>query len=127
MQPIVDAGLTGTLGEPRFQSLAHSVAHGLQRKVDHRSGPTNRGGDGAGAVIIRRYGAPEWHIQMRMNVDSAGHHQQAGSVHHRMPSGGNVGGDARNRFALEQDIGALLAISVDHGAILDQGRHGRVA
>ncbi len=56
-------------------------------KVDHRSGSTHRGGDGAGAVIICRYGSPERHIQMRVNVDSTGHHQQSGRIDHRMPSG----------------------------------------
>ena len=123
MQPVVDARLAVALGQPGFQSLAHGVAPGLQGEVDDGGGSAYGCGDGAGAVIVGRYGAAEGHIQMGVHVDAAGHHQQAGGIDHGVAGGGNVGADLLDRLAVAEDVGLALAVRVDDGAILDQGGH----
>ncbi len=59
---------------------------------------------------------------MGVNVDAAGHHQQAGGVDDRVARGGNVRADLLDGLAVEEHVGAALAVSVDDGAVLDQGR-----
>ena len=87
--------------------------------------PPDSSGDGAGAVIIGRNRSAEGHIQMGVNIHPTGHHQQAGSVDDGMALCRNVVGDPGNGLALEEHIGAALAVRIYHRAVLDQRSHVR--
>ena len=123
MQPVVDARLTVALGQPGFQSLTHGVAAGLQGEVDDGGRSAHGCSDGAGAVIVSRYCAAEGHIEMGVHVDAAGHNEETGRVDYGVAGSGNVGGDLLDRLSVTEDVGFVLAVRVDDGAILDQGGH----
>ena len=123
VQPVVDAGLAVALGQPGLQSLTHGVAPGLQGEVDDGGGSAHGRGDGAGAVIVGGYGAAEGHIEMGVHVDPAGHNEETRGVNDRVPGSGNIGGDLADRLSVTEDVGLVLSVGVDDGAILDQGGH----
>ncbi len=39
------------------------------------------------------------------------------------PAGVDVGGDRGDVFAFDEDVGLLVTVGVDDGAVLDQGSH----
>ena len=81
----------------------HGVARGLQGEVDDGRGSADGCGDGAGAVIVGRNGAAEGHIEMGVNIDAAGHHQQTGGIDHACgPSAGMLGATCGNRLAVDR-------------------------
>ncbi len=123
VQSVVDAGLAVALGQPGFQSLTHGVAAGLQGEVDDGGGSAHGCGDGAGAVIVGGYGAAEGHVEMGVHVDAAGHNEETGGIDHGVAGSGNVGGDLPDRLSVTEDVGLVLSVGVDDGAILDQGGH----
>ena len=123
MQSIVDAGLAVALGQPGFQSLTHGVAHGLKGEVDDRGGSAHGCGDGAGAVIVGGDCAAEGHIKMGVHIDAAGHNQETGGVDYGVAARRNVGGDLPDRLSVTQDVGWVLSVGVDDGAIFYQGGH----
>ena len=92
-----------------------------QHEVDDHRGPATQRRPGAALEIIRRVGAHEGHLQMRMRVDPAGHHIAASRIELRpaleaLP-------DLGDHPVLDADIGLVGEVGGDDGAVLDDGGH----
>ncbi len=123
VQSEVDARFAVALGQPGFQSLGHGVAARLKGEVDDGGGSADGCGDGAGAVIVSGDGAAEGHVEMGVHVDAAGHNEQTRGIDDGVAVGGDVGGDLLDGLAVKEDVGFVLSVGVDDGAVLDQGGH----
>ena len=82
VEGVVDGGFALGFFHPRFERLPQALAFRLNGEIDQRGGAAKSRGDRAGLEIVRAGGAAKRHVQMRVHVDSARHHEQAGRVDH---------------------------------------------
>ena len=123
VERVVDAGFAGGFGVPGGFGLGQGVAAGLQGEVDDGGGAAHGGGAGAGEVVVGGGGAAEGHVEMGVDVDAAGEHEEVGGVDQGVACGMDAGGYLGDLFAFDEDVGALLAGGVDDGAVLDECAH----
>ena len=92
-----------------------------QDEVHHHRGAPRQRRPRAGFKIIRRIGAHEGHLQMRMRVNPAGHDEAAGRIQHLVAfQVRSYGGDDAS---VDQDVGLVGQVGGDDGAVLDDGCH----
>ncbi len=72
MESVVGHRFRRRLLHPRVEGGAQPLSFVLDGKVDQRCGAAESGGAGAGLKVVGAGGAPERHIQMGVDIDSAG-------------------------------------------------------
>ena len=80
VQAVVDAGVAFGLLPPGVERVAHLRAARLDGEIDDGGGAAERRRARAGFEIVGGGGAAERHVEMRVDVDAAGHHEHAGGV-----------------------------------------------
>ena len=123
VQGEIHAGLLVRLLQPDIERLFQRAPLVLQGKVDHRRGSAHSRSLRSGRVIVRRGCSTERHIQMRMNVNSTRHHQQARRVHNLMPFRIDAVAYTRNHLAGDQHILLLRSRRAHHRPVLNQNSH----
>ena len=97
---------------------------GLEGEVDDGGGAADGCGAGAGEVIVGGRGAAEGHVEVGVDVDAAGHQEEAGGVYEGVAGGVNVRSYGGDLFAFDEDVGLLGRVCVDDGGVLDEDAHG---
>ena len=110
-------------GVPDVEGFAHGGALFLEGEVDDGGGASDGGGLGAGGVVVGGGGAAEGHVEMGVDVDAAGEDEEVCGVDHGVVGGGDVWGYCGDLFVFDEDVGALGAVGVDYGSVLDQRCH----
>ena len=82
-----------------------AAANGLNYEINVAGGAAKGRRYVPGVEVIIADGAAKRQIQMRMNIDAAGHQIFAGAIHNLMASRVNISPDQRNHFTLDQHIG----------------------
>src|SRR5439155_25045039 len=73
VESVVAGGFCRSLLHPCIKGRAQRLVFVLDGKINQRSSSAKRSRAGAGLKIVGAGGAAEGHIQMRMNVNPAGH------------------------------------------------------
>jgi hypothetical protein len=120
----VIAGRAGGLVRPDLGRIHQVLALPRQDEVDDHRGPATQRRPGAALEIIRRVGAHEGHLQMRMRVDPAGHDIAAGRV--KLRPALEALPDLGDHPVLHPHIGLVGEVGGDDGAVLDDGGHVRL-
>ena len=108
---------------PGFEGFTHRVAHRLQRKVDDRRRPADRGRPRPPLIIVRAHRAAKGHIQMRVHIDAPGKHEHPGCIDDPVPIRRDPRRNLRNRLALNQHIGERCRRRTYHLAAFNQNSH----
>lgn len=126
VERVVDGAVAVRLGVPGVESFAQGAPHGLDGEVDDRGGAAPGRGAGAGLEGVRRVGAAERHLHVRVRVDTARDDVLPGGVDG--PVGGPaccgfgaVRGERRDAAALDEHVGVDLVGRGDDEAAVDDG------
>ena len=107
---------------PGIESGAQGLALVLDGEVDQRGGATEGGGASAGFKIVGAGGAAERHIEVGVNIDSAGEHILAGGVNQaRGIFARQAAAQGNHPAACNGDVGLRSIGSRDHGAAGNDG------
>ena len=80
MKRVIAGGLARSLAHPRIERLTQWLAFVLNREVDQRGCAAERCRTRAGFKVVGTCRTPEGHVEMGMDVDSAGHNEFARRV-----------------------------------------------
>ena len=95
VEAVIDAGFVFGFFPPGVEGVAHFGAFGLDGEIDDGGGASEGGGAGAGFEIVGGGGAAEGHVQVGVDVDTAGHDIAAFGVDDAI---GDVDGDGFGDF-----------------------------
>src|SRR5262249_6174261 len=82
VERIITHGLSRSLLHPGIESSSQRLSFVLNCKVDQRCCSTKRCSARPSFKIIRAGGSTEWHVEVCMNVDSAGENIISSGVYH---------------------------------------------
>ena len=120
VEGIVDGGPALGLGVPVVERGDGRRAAGLNGEIDNAGGAAEGRGAGAGLERVRRLGAAERHLHMRVRIDAAWNHQLAGGVDHPIRVDLEIASDDVDGRIVDEDIGPVIVVRRDHAAVLDQ-------
>ena len=125
MERDVDDGLALRSLHPSLVGGIQPFAEVLDGEIDEGRGPAVGGRDRPCLEVVGRVRPPERHVEVGVDVDTAGHDELARGVDHGV--GGQVQSlaDERNDPLVDIHVGLVAVGRGDDGAVLDEGRgHG---
>jgi hypothetical protein len=105
---------------PAVESLAQGLSFVLDGEIDERGGPPESSGDGAGFEVVCARSPAEGHVEVGVDVDSAGHYEVAGGIDH--PAGvfdRELRSDGGNFFAVDTNVGGACIRCRDDRTVSD--------
>ena len=121
VEAVIDARPAFRLFPPGVQGLPHPRAPGLDGEIDDGRGAAERRGPCPGLEVIRGGGAAEGHVQVRVGVNAAGDHVEAGSLDDLVRGlCGNPRADFLDALSVDQDVRAHGVFRGDDRPISNQ-------
>ena len=123
VEGVVDDGLAFRPLHPALVGGVQALAEVLDREVDEGGASVGRR-DRAGLEIIGRLRSAERHVEMRVDVDPAGHDELARGVDHRVRGQVQPLADQADDALVDVHVGLVAVGGRDDGAVLDESGHG---
>ena len=126
VEAVVGDGVALGLGVPGIEPLAQRLALPLDREVDDRGRPAERGRARAGLECVLGERPAERQLHVGMDVDPARDDVAAGRVDGLVgghTGRGEVGPDLRDGLAIDEDVSAVRPVGGDDRAVGDERAH----
>ena len=122
VEAVVDDGLPFSLRHPGVERGAQAFAGLRCGEVDDRGGAAVGRGDGPGLEVVGGGDVPCRHVQVRVRVDAAGHHEATRGVDYRVGLRRQSLPEARDDAFVDVDVGGDAPCVRENGAVADERR-----